>query len=167
MYFWSRKQLYCILPLQKNSKITSLIFIKENKKLNLSMCCYRPRDRLKHSVSWYGYNDYIGVWADIWCCETRILTSSNISHHFHMPQCSWKALREENATPPQCTPIKIHGNSKNVNEISKLSCVADFKRKFQLDCMFPSSAGGKGWKDKEKSSLSSKMRYPYFLYRAL
>ena len=133
----------------------------------MSTCCYRPRDRLKHSVSGHGYNDYIGVWADIWCCETRILTSSNISHPFHMPHCSWKALREEKATPPPVHPIKIHGNSKNVKEISKLSCVADFKRKFQLDCMFPSSAAGKGWKDKEKSSLSSKMTYPYFLYRAL
>ena len=44
---------------------------------------------------------------------------------------------------PQCTPIKIHRNLKNVKEISKLSCVEDFKRKFQLDCMFPSSAGVK------------------------
>ena len=54
---------------------------------------------------------------------------------------------------PQCTPIKIHGNLKNVKEISKLSCVADLKRKFQLDCKFPSSAGGKGWKNKEKKEF--------------
>ena len=51
--------------------------------------------------------------------------------------------------PTPVHPIKIHGNSKNVKEISKLSCVADFKRKFQLDCMFPSSAGGKDGKTRK------------------
>ena len=52
-------------------------------------------------------------------------------------------------SPPQ----KKLGNSENVKEILKLSCVADFKRKFQLGCMFPSSAGGKGPKDKEKQFI--------------
>ena len=100
LYFWSRKQLYSILSLQKTAKITSLIFIKENMMKKVSTCCYRPRDLLKHSVRRHGYNGYIRVWADTCCCETRIPTSWRISHHFHMPQCSWKALREENATPP-------------------------------------------------------------------
>ena len=97
----------------------------------VSTCCYRRLDLLKHSVSGHGYNGYIRVWADKCCCKSRIPTSWSISHPFHMPQCSLKALKEENATPHN----KIHGNSKNVKEISKLNCVADFKRKFQLDCM--------------------------------
>ena len=77
-----------------------------------------------------------------------------------MPQCSWKALRDENVTQP---PYKIHGNSKNVTEIPKLSCVADFKRNFQSDCMFPSSAGERGWKDKgKKQFIRQNERTPTF-----
>ena len=63
-----------------------------------------------------------------------------------MPQCSWKALTQENVLPP----YKIHGNSKN----PKLSCVADFKRKSQSFCMFHTSNGGREVKkNKVKSSL--------------
>ena len=45
---------------------------------------------------------------------------------------------------------------------TKLSCVADFKRNVQSDCMFPSSAGGKGWKTRKKQFIKQNEDTPTF-----
>ena len=45
-------------PWAKTAKITSLTFVKETMMIKVSMCCYRPRNRLKHSVSGHCYNGH-------------------------------------------------------------------------------------------------------------
>ena len=120
------------------------------------MCCYITCDRLKHSVSGHGYNGYKSGQTNV--VAKQGFQQAEVLGPIHTPQCSWKVLREENVTPPN--PYKIHGNSKIRHRNSKIWLCSRFKRKFQSDCMFPSSAGDRGWKYEDKSSSSSKMRVP-------
>ena len=142
---------------KKTQQILHLLSKKIRKK-KVSTCCYRPRGRLKHSVSGHGYNDYIGVWADIWCCETRILTSSNISHPFHMPQCSWKALREENATPPPVHPHQNTWKFKKCQGSFKIKLCSRFQKKISARLHVSFLSG----KTRKKAVYQAKWGIPIF-----